>query len=423
MATYTLTATKDAYIVQAFPDTNYGSGNTVFLIGSATQADRVVMGFQLTGAPIWRGFVSATLRLYFVVGSSAFEKTVDVCKLSRTDWVEAEVTWNSYSSGNAWTSAGGDFVESDPAKASTVMPTAYSQFVEWDVTEIVRDAITNGIDPNFLIKFATNEGSCQFTSKDSSNEANRPQLVIETNDVVTLYPVQDSAIYPPATIYPNTGEAAWRDVGEAAPGDDTSYVSVTGPVGGYFGADLVIPPVWYADRTIVAVHVLTISRHVSGADAYVKGSLSQNYATPQALAAAYATHAFTFTEHPEALRRFRWEDLWALHPGAYMACTSGECRTAKLWVEVEWVGTRSAASPRNRAVVVIRDGSGNTLAYAPGAFNIGTSKKINELGSMQFSVPADFAGRAYLTRGNDAWLYEDGVLKGIYPIKEKGGMR
>jgi hypothetical protein len=42
-----------------------------------------------------------------------------LARLTRTDWVESEVTWNDYASGSAWTTPGGDVALGDGLRLTT----------------------------------------------------------------------------------------------------------------------------------------------------------------------------------------------------------------------------------------------------------------------------------------------------------------
>ena len=66
--------------------------------------------------------------------------------------------------------------------------------------------------------------------------------------------------------------------------------------------------------------------------------------------------------------------------------------------------------------IVIKNSDGETLAYVPNAFQARTEYRINELGTMSFSVPSDFPFRDYLVYPNEIWLYLDAVLVDVYKI-------
>jgi len=67
--------------------------------------------------------------------------------------VEGEATWNIYKTDNNWTAAGGDYVTSDPAGGSAVMPADFG-WVAFNVKDIVQDAYDGSVAAELLIKFA-----------------------------------------------------------------------------------------------------------------------------------------------------------------------------------------------------------------------------------------------------------------------------
>ena len=66
--------------------------------------------------------------------------------------------------------------------------------------------------------------------------------------------------------------------------------------------------------------------------------------------------------------------------------------------------------------VEIRDTSGNLIHILDNAFAVGYEVAINEIGRMDFSLPADDPKAAELEVGREVWLYEQGELVDIYRI-------
>ena len=62
---------------------------------------------------------------------------ISVCKLTRTNWVDTEATWNQYKSGSGWSSAGGDYVTTSPTKGVANCP-SIPNWMNVDITAIVR---------------------------------------------------------------------------------------------------------------------------------------------------------------------------------------------------------------------------------------------------------------------------------------------
>jgi hypothetical protein len=131
-------------------------------------------------ASAWSGTISlAKLYMYWVnTGYTHTGAAVQACKLTRA-YVNNEATWNSYSTGNAWTTPGGDYVSSNPSCGSANVISS-AGWMNWDVTAIVQDAITNnsGI-VNILIKYTTENGASYSESFNSDNAtSNKPYLAI-----------------------------------------------------------------------------------------------------------------------------------------------------------------------------------------------------------------------------------------------------
>ncbi len=182
-----LTPSKDTYINSQSSTNNYGDQPTI-------RTGRYLFGVYVTtrgliqfAKPDWAPMIavtSATLRLYSPMGD--FTKTHYCQRLIRTDWVEAEATWNIYKTGSAWSAAGAgnsadDYTATDQATASA----AVDNWLEFDVTAQVEWARSNDADPAFRIVCdeGTSTGEIQFASKeypkDAPAEEYWPHLVIE----------------------------------------------------------------------------------------------------------------------------------------------------------------------------------------------------------------------------------------------------
>lgn len=97
---------EDTFLSSLAADTNNdGAGDLrtdVFSGGTIRQSS--VLRFTIPTAPAGESLVSATLYLYQTYNGGT-AGNVDVHAVLRA-WVETEATWNSYSTGNSWTTAG-----------------------------------------------------------------------------------------------------------------------------------------------------------------------------------------------------------------------------------------------------------------------------------------------------------------------------
>jgi len=147
-------SSKDTYFRLSYPDNNYGGLAYLTINDDWDNVYRGILEFDISGLPSGATLDSASFQLYYgsKSGTDPSGKTVWAYKLTRTDWVESEATWNSYKSGSAWTDAGGDYVTSSPSGGSTTFPASYG-WVAWNVLAIVQDAYDNTNPAEFLVKF------------------------------------------------------------------------------------------------------------------------------------------------------------------------------------------------------------------------------------------------------------------------------
>lgn len=169
----------DASVWEGGPTSNFGTG--ILWIGSAssvTQRTRTFIKFNLSALPSNAILSSTTLSLYANFDRSTVARIFRVFRVKRA-WVEAQVTWNRYSTGNDWQTAGGfgtgDCEQTDigiRAFTATETLNVYKDFVLTPTTKADLD-LGNG----FLIKADTEiDDRYDFNSSDSAS--NQPKLVI-----------------------------------------------------------------------------------------------------------------------------------------------------------------------------------------------------------------------------------------------------
>lgn len=147
---------KDAFIALSTPTTNYGAYGNLQLYDYNVDVRRNILEFDISGLPGGATLDSANLQLYYYQYErlDPSGQTVWAYKLTRTDWVESQATWNIYKTSSSWTSTGGDYVTENPAGSSTTFPASYD-WMTWNVLAIIRDAYDSSIDAEFLVKFET----------------------------------------------------------------------------------------------------------------------------------------------------------------------------------------------------------------------------------------------------------------------------
>lgn len=171
-ATYTAQpSTKDNFVNSADSDANWGVTIRGSINGASTHKYRILQTFDVSGYTAGSAAItSAKLNLYYYAYglNDPKGKSVDVYKQTRSDWTEGTQdgttgvsSWDQYKASTAWTTAGGDYVTSNPVGGNTSMPASYG-WVEWDITAIVKDAIDNNSSiVNLLVKY-NNENEAAY---------------------------------------------------------------------------------------------------------------------------------------------------------------------------------------------------------------------------------------------------------------------
>jgi len=158
----------------------YGTG--IYSYGSTywdgTETDRtIVMG----ALPAGSGTISAVNLYMYQVSTRAQLGTVNVQSLSRTNWVDTQATWNSYKTGSAWTTKGGDF------SATIIHHLAISADNKWQVFILMGAGADNpltltwGDTVSVILKLAESGGGVQGNAwllKDYTTESLRPYFLI-----------------------------------------------------------------------------------------------------------------------------------------------------------------------------------------------------------------------------------------------------
>jgi hypothetical protein len=166
--TVTFVAVADAPLVEAAPAATHPG--QVLLVGrDATGRFRSLVGFNVT-APPNTTVRRATLRLFMYAIRSGGTDLYSVYPVTRA-WAETTATWNEMA--NRYESGRG-------AGPAMIAAGAQRTYVEWNVTEVVRDWIT-GASPNygFLIRnLELGLNLLHFGGREDV-AANRPQLIVE----------------------------------------------------------------------------------------------------------------------------------------------------------------------------------------------------------------------------------------------------
>jgi len=185
-------ASTDTMIIQESATTNYGTDAGLYIgeNNGAAQLVRTLIQFDLTSLPTLYVPSTGTLSLWLYSNQSSNLRSYRMYRVIR-NWVESEATWNIYSTGNNWATAGG-YDASDcelTHVASTDLAAAASTGEKtWDIDATSLEEMCNGIWTNhgWLMKNATEVNDQQrFRSSNYGTAGERPKLVF------TYYP-QDS---------------------------------------------------------------------------------------------------------------------------------------------------------------------------------------------------------------------------------------
>lgn len=177
----------DTYINTATPTANFSTATELRLYslddGYDAEENRTLIKFDLSPIPAGSTIDNATLTLTQYAGSNT--DTLAVFRVHRA-WVEAQATWNIYSTGNNWGTAGCNNTTNDREAANigslSVGTTAGAK--NWTLTASkIQEMITGGVFTNngFIVlqtSAAAATASHLFRSSDYGTAADRPKLVV-----------------------------------------------------------------------------------------------------------------------------------------------------------------------------------------------------------------------------------------------------
>jgi hypothetical protein len=176
----TIYASKDIYIDENHPDTIMDNKSGLYVGRSTTdRAERALLHFSMSGLPTDAIITQAKLKLYLSYSDSNSE-TIWAYRLTQTEWDESSVTWNNYTTNQAWNNPGGDYTTTNETSSS--VGTTMGQWYEWDVKTIAVYAFNNlEKQVHLLLKYKNeNEtGSKNIKVFNSIDQApNKPKLEV-----------------------------------------------------------------------------------------------------------------------------------------------------------------------------------------------------------------------------------------------------
>lgn len=183
MTVATLNPNADTRLQSGSPTTNDNSAwINVGESNAATSTHRTLIKFDLSSIPSTAVVSSVVLRLYCVTDYSSNARVFSVYRTKRA-WVEIQSTWNVWSTGNNWSTAGGfhadDCEQTEIGNRSMTATETVNQYKEFTLDAAKVQEMINGTFANngFLIKAATeSDDMYSFNSRESAS--NLPELVI-----------------------------------------------------------------------------------------------------------------------------------------------------------------------------------------------------------------------------------------------------
>jgi len=197
--TLTSDASADTFIRQESATTNFSTSDKLYIgeYNGGAELDRALLQFDLSAIPAGATINSASLSLYAIEDWSSNARTVRVYRVKRA-WVGSEATWNVYSTGNSWQTAGGfganDAEQTDIGSLALGAAETLNEYKVWSLTaSAVEEMISGGTwtDHGFLVKVDTESDDLYgYASTEDSDSSHRPKLELD---------------YTPATPTPTPG--------------------------------------------------------------------------------------------------------------------------------------------------------------------------------------------------------------------------
>lgn len=177
----------DALITLRVSDTNFGTisaGQVGELNITSGGPDRILIKFDVSSIPVAATITSSTLSLYALTDYADNANTSRAFRQKRA-WVETQVTWDNYSTGNIWQTAGGfgsnDCEQTDIGSRAFAASEALNVFKDWTLSNAGVQGWTSGTFTNngLLVKTdAELNDAYAFALSDHATAAFRPKLEV-----------------------------------------------------------------------------------------------------------------------------------------------------------------------------------------------------------------------------------------------------
>ena len=173
-------STKDTILDKGNPNNNYATSIyvAVYNVNAAT-IYRNLLHFDISDIPANAIFSQGDLILVCLLVDNTTSRSVQLNRLSLTDWVEAQATWNIYKTGSSWTTAGGDYTTTNAATTAVANVGTYT----WNAATLIQDCYDNqSKNVHLLLKYETEPveswSGKYFKSKEHADTTDRPKLTV-----------------------------------------------------------------------------------------------------------------------------------------------------------------------------------------------------------------------------------------------------
>lgn len=174
---------RDTYLVDQFPNTNFGTDATMKLgvIGGVpVQVHRILMYFDVSGVSGGTTFTAAYIT-FNVTQSASGTKAMTWNRLTRPTWSESQATWNEYQSGVTWTTSGGDTAT---PQVNDTLPQSTGLWQTADIKSLAQDALDNQSGALHILGRVVTESSpninCTLSTVNEVTPSLRPVLTLTT---------------------------------------------------------------------------------------------------------------------------------------------------------------------------------------------------------------------------------------------------
>lgn len=182
----TYAGTKDTYIYQNSPTTNYGSAATLIVDGDEPAASSKdvssILKWDVSGIAAGKTVTSASITINVVDGST---DTYELYEMKR-NWSESSANWNQYASGTNWSTAGAN---GSTDRGTTVLGSitasgtgAYTINLNSSGIALVQSWVNNpSANYGFIITDGANSNGVDFSSSEAATVSQRPKLTVTYN--------------------------------------------------------------------------------------------------------------------------------------------------------------------------------------------------------------------------------------------------